>query len=232
MTRFPQQTHLLGPSYGPYNSGRPDSLVILLHGYGASGDDLIRLVDFWGPHLPSTLFIAPNAPFPCETNPFGYQWFGLQDFDGDRIWQEIEILVPFLGELLQSLMTEHALSWDQVAFAGFSQGSMLALAVTLSFFPACGALCYSGMFPPAFQKHIKYKTPICLIHGDRDEVVPLNYFHEAQASLIKSGLDLESLVCQGLGHSISPFGLEKGAAFLMCSFAKKEKNIPIERCLV
>jgi phospholipase/carboxylesterase len=236
MTRFVQKTHLkthlLGPAYGPYTGERPDSLVILLHGYGASGDDLIGLVESWGPRLPSTFFIAPNAPFPCETNPFGYQWFGLQDFDGERIWQEVETLVPFLSELVQSLMAEHALSWDQVAFAGFSQGAMLTLAATLAFFPACGALCYSGMLPQAFQKQINLNPPICLIHGDRDEVVPLAYFQEAQTALTKAGLEVESWVCKGLGHRINPFGLEKGAAFLTRCFAKSEKKTPIERRLV
>ena len=52
---------LSGPER-PAASGKADSLVVFLHGYGADGNDLIGLADPLAPHLPGTRFLAPNAP--------------------------------------------------------------------------------------------------------------------------------------------------------------------------
>ena len=68
-------TKLEGPSYGPHDKGKPGHLVVLLHGYGADGNDLIGLAPVLAPLMPDVVFLAPNAPYPCEGNPFGYQWF-------------------------------------------------------------------------------------------------------------------------------------------------------------
>ncbi len=74
-------TTLTGPER-PAASGRADSLVIFLHGYGADGDDLIGLAEPLAPHLPNTRFLAPNAPERCVNNPMGYQWFPIPWLDG------------------------------------------------------------------------------------------------------------------------------------------------------
>jgi phospholipase/carboxylesterase len=54
-----------GPSAPPASGGAPKSLVILLHGYGSNGEDLIDLAPYWQAALPDTLFLAPDAPQPC-----------------------------------------------------------------------------------------------------------------------------------------------------------------------
>ena len=75
-------TKLDGASYGPHQDGaKPGHLVILLHGYGADGNDLIGLAPAFGPLMPDTVFYAPNAPQACEGNPFGYQWFPVSRLD-------------------------------------------------------------------------------------------------------------------------------------------------------
>ena len=55
---------LSGPAVIPASGAKPTSLVILLHGYGSNGDDLIGLVPYWRQALPDTLFVSPNAPQP------------------------------------------------------------------------------------------------------------------------------------------------------------------------
>src|SRR6476659_667030 len=74
-------TKLEGVSYEPQAGGRPGHLVVLLHGYGADGNDLIGLAPVLAPLMPDVVFHAPNAPYPCEGNPFGYQWFGISRLD-------------------------------------------------------------------------------------------------------------------------------------------------------
>ena len=65
-----------GPRIAP-RGGPPDALVVLLHGYGANGDDLIGLADGWRQILPNAAFVAPNAPEDIPGMPGSLQWFPL-----------------------------------------------------------------------------------------------------------------------------------------------------------
>ena len=51
-----------GSSLQPLSGGRPKQIVLLLHGYGSNGADLIALAPHWQRGLPDALFLAPNAP--------------------------------------------------------------------------------------------------------------------------------------------------------------------------
>ena len=51
---------LEGPSHGPHAGGKPGHLVVLLHGYGADGADLIGLAPVMAPLMPDVVFHAPN----------------------------------------------------------------------------------------------------------------------------------------------------------------------------
>ena len=62
----------------PPRSGKTRTAVVLLHGYGSDGNDLIALGQMWAPAFPDTVFVSPNAPEACAMNPGGYQWFAWQ----------------------------------------------------------------------------------------------------------------------------------------------------------
>ncbi|MFT5160659.1 MAG: phospholipase/carboxylesterase, partial [Paracoccaceae bacterium] len=62
--------------------GQAKHLVVLVHGYGADGSDLLGLADPLSEHLPDTVFVAPDAPNKCSGNPFGYEWFPIPRLDG------------------------------------------------------------------------------------------------------------------------------------------------------
>jgi len=70
---------LSGPHAPPQAGGAARQLVVLLHGVGADGDDLIGLAPALARRLPHAAFVAPNAPDPCDMAPFGHQWFSLRD---------------------------------------------------------------------------------------------------------------------------------------------------------
>lgn len=205
---------LSGPSHGPLTEGKPGSVIVLLHGYGASGDDLIALAYSWASQFPNTLFVSPHAPFPCEKNPFGRQWTSLKDLDFQRLWNEIETVMPLMSVFLNDLLQTYQLSWSNLALVGFSQGAALALSVGLYHFPVAGIISYSGLFIPHPQKIPPKKTPVLLVHGDRDEVLPVSFYKEAKKELSDFQTPLDFMVCESLGHGISPGGLERGAQFL------------------
>ena len=75
---------LNGPRLAPAR-GAATHLIVLCHGYGADGNDLLGLAPHWQRLLPTTAFVAPNAPERCTMSTAGYQWFPLSRIDPHEI---------------------------------------------------------------------------------------------------------------------------------------------------
>ncbi len=208
---------LTGPRLAPAGGGPARSAVLLLHGYGADGNDLIGLAAEWAPALPETLFFSPHAPFPCEGAPFGRQWFGFQDKRRDLVAVEVATAAKVIDRAFETLLDELSIAPGQLALAGFSQGTMMALHVGLRRTePVAGILGYSGllMAPELLDGQLKSRPPVLLIHGDCDTVVPPQSLGEAEAALIGLGVPVEVMLRPGLAHGIDPHGLAAGSRFL------------------
>ncbi len=200
--------------YAPFKEGPAEGLAVLFHGYGADADDLAPLAYTWGPHLTRTVFASFNAPHVCPTLSVGRQWFDLQDFDLARIWDDMARLVPLIQSSMNELLDEYELPAQKTVLVGFSQGAALALQQALYYMDVAGVLSYSGFLVPHPETRPPAAKPVLLVHGDRDTILPLQSLTAAQKTLKEANVPFESWVCEGLGHGISPFGLEKGRGFL------------------
>lgn len=204
-------------SLPPRSGDVPKSAVIILHGLGDSSDGIIGLGEAWAKGLPETEFIAPDAPFPCDMAPFGFQWFSMLDASPDAILKGVKKAAPLLDEFIDKVMASRGLPPEKVALAGFSQGSMMSLYVAPRREQAlAGVLGYSGALvgAEALPRERRSIPPIMLAHGTADDVVPFKAMALAEAGLHNANLNVSALVCPGLGHSISDDGLAKGLAFL------------------
>lgn len=201
--------------YQSSKSGRIEKLVVFIHGYGASGDNLLGIASYWQDLLPPTLFVAPNAPESCEINQLGYQWFGLPDLSPLNIRSGLDRAGPIFANYLQNLMTIYQLSPQDVALVGFSQGAMLALETVFLIPNLAGVIGYSGLFlPPKNVLSTPPKTKIFLAHGTFDAIVPYTALLHAEPALKSYGLSVQSHTCHGLDHSISEEGIKLGGEFL------------------
>lgn len=199
--------------------GSISKMVVFLHGYGASGDDLIGINELWQDLLPPTVFIAPNAPEPCDANIFGYQWFGLPDFSPTNMRLGLDRVRPVLLEYLQSLLNEYQLSPQDLALVGFSQGTIVALEIMFAMPNLNCILGYSGTFfrpPPSLLS--SPTTKVKLIHGNLDTVVPYIFLLQSQTQLKALGIAVEIHTCHGIGHTINEEGMEVGGQFLANNF--------------
>jgi phospholipase/carboxylesterase len=201
-----------GPRVTPATGRDPRSIVILAHGYGSNGEDLIGLVPYWRQALPDAVFIAPNAPEPCRDAPGGYQWWPV--WSADRT-AGVRSAAPVLDAFIDSELARYSLTDDRLALVGFSQGAMLALHVALRRERTmAGVTGYSGMLIDADEAEIRSRPPVLLVHGDADPMVPIAAFHHAVAALKRLGVGVASHVSRGVGHSIDMDGLKLGEAFL------------------
>ena len=85
-----------------------------------------------------------------------------------------------------------------------------------------GVLGFSGALigGETLPQEARSRPPVFLIHGDADEIVPVEALFGAVAGLQAAGLPVQWSVHQGLPHAIDPQGIEHGAAFLASCFAE------------
>ena len=218
-------TKLSGPMLSPQSGGAPKQVVVLLHGYGSDGADLISLAPYWQDALPEALFVCPNAPEQCRQLASGFQWFDVS-FDGDRLASRQMGVVnarPVLVDFLNDLWTQTGVAPEQTILAGFSQGAMMALHVGLSLErPLMGIIAFSGAFlpPEGFGTDALAQPPVCLVHGDMDEVVDPELSADADVALRLAGFDVSYHVSEGVGHGIAPDGLAFATEFIVRIAAK------------
>jgi phospholipase/carboxylesterase len=208
---------LSGPSRPPASGGRPSRLVILLHGLGADGNDLIGLAPHWAPLLPTAEFLSPNAPFPCDMAPYGYQWFSAQDRSPAAVLAGVRAAAPFLQAFIDDALAERGLDDADLALVGFSQGTMMSLFVGLRRAkPVAGIVGFSGrlLSPEILAEELRSRPRMLLVHGTDDPLVPYESLAIAEAALESAGVPVETLTCDGIGHSIDENGLRRGGLFL------------------
>ena len=202
-------------------SGDTRSAVVFLHGYGANGADLLGLADPLADHLPDTLFIAPDAPENCAGSPFGYQWFPIPWIDGsseEESSRGMQQAVEDLNAFLDALMVDEDLLPEQVCLFGFSQGTMMSLHVApRREDPVSGIVAFSGRLlePELLADEVQSRMPILLVHGDQDDVVPVQSLPQAAEALQNAGFsDVYAHVMKGTAHGIAPDGLSVALAFI------------------
>lgn len=207
-----------GPRFGPSNGAAPDALVVLVHGFGADGHDLIDLAAMWAEAVPGALFVAPHAPEPCDGIPFGRQWFPLWDRSQAQLAAGVQGAAAALGGAVAAESTRLGLPPGRVALMGFSQGAMTVLEAGLCGAvadPAC-VLAYSGGLIGAetLAARLAARPPVLLVHGEEDEVVPAAATRAAEAALAAAGVPVRALYRPGLAHGLDEVGLAAGAEVL------------------
>jgi phospholipase/carboxylesterase len=210
-----------GPRRGPASGGPARQLVVLLHGLGADGADLIELANVWARGLPEAAFVAPNAPFPCDMAPYGRQWFSVQDRTPARILAGVGAALPLLDAFLDAELARLGLPPSALALTGFSQGAMMTLACGLRRRPALAALlAYSGRLAFPLPGDLSGAPPVLLVHGEADDVVPVAGSREAESALRAKGVAVQALYRPRLAHGIDDEGLMAGMAFLKTVFSQ------------
>ena len=213
---------LNGPTLPPMDGGTPEQLVLLLHGVGADGNDLIGLAPYFQKVLPKALFVSPDAPFSYDMAPFGRQWFSLQERTPEAFDAGTKLAAPILNDFIDGLLKEHNIDEKHTALIGFSQGTMMSLHVgPRREKQLAGILGYSGALanPRMLIDEIKSRPPVRLIHGDSDEVLPVSILSTAVQGLEAANLPVISHIRPGLGHGIDEEGIRLGVEFLESIFS-------------
>ncbi len=217
-----------GPRLEP-RSGLARQLVVFLHGYGADGNDLIDIGRAWQELLPGAAFVSPHAPRPCGQAPVGREWFPLTFRNPEERWTGVNQAAPILEAFLDAELERRSLPPSALALVGFSQGTMMSLHVGLRRAVTPAAIVgFSGMLvvpenvdPDAFAAEISSRPPILLIHGDADQLIPVQALFHAAQGLAALDIPAQWHISAGIGHGIDQEGLRQGGEFLAKCFARR-----------
>jgi phospholipase/carboxylesterase len=206
---------LSGPRLEPLR-GPATHLVVLCHGYGADGKDLIELAPHLQSLLPGAGFVAPNAPQPCPGA--GYQWFPISRIDPHEMHKGVEGAAGLLEAFVQAELARLTLTADRLALIGFSQGTMMALHVGLRgpIRPAA-IVGFSGLLTGATPLDGEI-PPVLLTHGAADPVIPPEALFMTAGALGAGGVRVQWHLSQGLGHGIDETALVLAGGFLALAF--------------
>lgn len=199
----------------------PEYCMILLHGYGSDGNDLISLSHMFNQVMSNTVYLSPHAP---HKTPFGgHQWFPLSNLSDRELETGTIAIAPYVHHFIDQALAYFKVKPENLILAGFSQGAMTVLHVGLERDVApCGVLAYSGALTAAtsLKDRIKSKPPVLLCHGSDDDVVLASYSEKADKVLKSHGIISECLIIKGYPHTIPPEAMTKSLDFLR-SVSKK-----------
>lgn len=196
---------------------KPKNAVILCHGYGGDGKDISLLANYWSTYLPKTIFICPDAPEKCTVSPTGFQWFELMNQKQDEILSKSLVAEAKLNKLIDEVKKKNKLDADQIVIGGFSQGCMIALQTGIKRKETVNSVIgYSGKIIDTnhLKKNIVSKPKIMLLHGDKDEVVPVTFLLEAKEFFFKNQFEINAKILKNCEHRIPAEGSSLGLEFI------------------
>jgi phospholipase/carboxylesterase len=207
---------LSGPRLAPLQ-GPASHLVVLVHGYGSDGNDLIGLAPHWQNALPGAAFAAPNAPDPVAGSS-GFQWFPISRIDPREMLKGVETAGPALEQFLDEELARLSLPPERLMLVGFSQGAMLSLHVGLRrAVPPAAIVGLSGLLAGPVPERAD-GPPVFLAHGDADQVIPVQAMLAAAAMLGIAGRRAQWHMAHGVGHGVDPETMALAGGFLGLAF--------------
>ena len=201
----------------PLSKRKAKNAVILCHGYGGDGKDISLLASYWRTYLPETLFVCPDAPEKCAVSPSGFQWFDLMDQTKEQILIKSLVAEIKLNKLIDEVMEKNKLKGEQIAIGGFSQGCMISLQTGIKRKEKINSIIgYSGKIIDTnhLENNIISRPNIILMHGDKDEIVSINFLLEAKEFFNKNSYKIETQIFKNCEHRIPTEGSSLGLEFI------------------
>jgi phospholipase/carboxylesterase len=184
-------------------------LVVLMHGVGSNARDLMPLADIWSEALPDVAFTSLDGTDAFDGGFGGRQWFSLRDVNEANREARVSAAYPALRGVLEAELAHWQVPFGRLALVGFSQGSIMALHhVAASAEGAAGVVAYSGRLASPIVAN--NGTPLTLIHGEDDEVIPVRELEYAADAFSNAGYTVDAYVLPGIGHTIDADGVALG----------------------
>lgn len=194
------------------DQGDPAQLFILLHGVGASADDLVPLARALREAFPQAALLLPDGfePFDAAPTAQGRQWFSIVGVTEDNRAARVQAVVPTFVEWVRGHQERLGIGAAATALVGFSQGSIVSLEAAVAQPGLVGrVLAFSGRFA-ALPQSAPPLTSFHFLHGGQDSVIPAQHASAAFEHLASlDGGDATLDIAKEVGHELHPTLLER-----------------------
>lgn len=179
----------------------PDTrLLCALHGWGQGARSFLRR--FKTLEDQDILVLAPQGPhqfyLDMETRKVGFSW--LTQYDRNRT---VARATATIQAIVSHVQEEYGVT-SQPVLLGFSQGVSVAYRYhALARYPLRGIVACGGDLPPDVRAPMAtgQPCPVMLVHGNEDEIVPIEKAHDAETALRQCGIEPACLYFNG-GHEL------------------------------
>lgn len=219
--------------------GRPEQLILLLHGWRSDGRAMAPLAQALRTAFPQAAVLAPDGPlaFVREASGFareepeegaaaepppdlGRMWYSIEGLTPENWPGRVADCLPPLVAWVRAQQQRLGVGPAATAIGGFSQGAILSLAAALHEDGLAGrVLAFGGCLvapPAAAPQH----TTVHLFHGGGDEVIPADGSRQALQWLGELEGDATLDIAEGIGHEVHP-------ALIDCALHRLTHHIPL-----
>ncbi len=210
-------------------SGRPEQLMVLLHGWGASAADMAPLAHTLRAAFPQAVLLAPQGFEPVHGGPAGRQeldgglagrqWFSLAGVTEGNRADRVDAVLPRLKAWVDAAQQACGVGPAATALVGFSQGAILALELAQRHDGIAGrVLSFSGRYARLPEVALA-RTTLHFFHGATDTVIPAAQSRLALQRLAALQGDATIDIASGVGHALPP-------ALQQCALQRLQTHIP------
>lgn len=179
-------------------------LFILLHGVGAAASDLVPLANALRKIFPGAVFLIPDGTFKFDGGEAGCrrQWFSVNEVTEQSRIARVAEAMPALQQLVKDAQDRFGILQPATALVGFSQGAIMALEFSVAHDGQAGrVLAFSGRFAQLPEKAPEFTT-LHLLHGEDDDVIPVEHAYSAYEKLMQLQGDATLDVASSVGHEL------------------------------
>lgn len=215
--------------YVSYQNGKPQKLVIFLHGYNGTISDHQYAIDWLRQKINDAVLVVPSAPEISDKNPQKKQWFGMLRYDADNkraqaettaeqifniydtAGNEVQKCAQTINNFIDDMQKKYRIDNAHTYLAGFSQGAMLTIYTALSRAgEIAGAFSLSGLVAgkTLLDKDIKSLPRLFLFHGQDDMKVQYKTLPQSIRWLKDHQVNISSKTYPELAHKICPEEIE------------------------
>lgn len=197
-------------------SGQTEYLVVLLHGVGTSADSSLPIAQALAPALPHAELLVVDGFHPFDGAPKGRQWYSIQGITAENRPARVRQAGAEISSWIDGALAARGLGRERLVLVGFSQGAILSNWLALHRQPApMAVVALSGLLaedaPPAPDMT---STPVLLVHGARDTVIPVGAVDEAARELQARGARVRVRVMPTLAHVVDEAVILEAQQFL------------------
>lgn len=177
-------------------------LILLFHGVGSNAQDLVPVGQQFAAKYPDALVVSLEG---LQASDFGQgrQWFSVMGVTEENRPRRVAAVMQDFRSLIEQLQNTSGVLAANTTLIGFSQGSIMALESTQTQ-PALAAhvIAFSGRFASVPTLAVN-GTSVHLIHGDADQVMPVESSRSAAKQLQALGVSVALDIEPGMGHGIN-----------------------------